>query len=128
MATEPARWHSVSLVLRDPGMIPDKDGCIEVPDLPGLGIDVDEAERAEHPPGRVEDYQYRIRTPDQIQLDRPSRRRGRSAWRRLSRSRRPSYGGKAMTPEPEQYTVVAHHPKYRGNRTGALLPTSPLGQ
>jgi len=53
-----------------PGMLPDRDGCIVVPDKPGLGIDVDEAECAKHPPRRVEDYQYRLRTPDQIQHDR----------------------------------------------------------
>jgi galactonate dehydratase len=53
-----------------PGMLPDRDGYIVVPDKPGLGIDVDEAECARHLPRRVEDYQYRLRTPDQIQHDR----------------------------------------------------------
>jgi galactonate dehydratase len=53
-----------------PGMIPDRDGYIAVPDLPGLGIDIDEVEAALHPARRVEDFQYRLRRPDQIQLDR----------------------------------------------------------
>jgi galactonate dehydratase len=53
-----------------PGMIPDRDGFIALPDKPGLGIDVDEAECAKHPPKRVDEYQYRFRTPDQIQQDR----------------------------------------------------------
>ena len=53
-----------------PGMIPDRDGYIQVPDKPGLGIDVDEAECALHPAKPVEAYGYRLRTPDQIQRDR----------------------------------------------------------
>ena len=54
-----------------PGMIPDKNGHIEVPDRPGLGIDIDEAECAKHPALPVEAFTYRLRTPDQIQQDRP---------------------------------------------------------
>jgi galactonate dehydratase len=57
-----------------PGMIPDRDGYIKVPDLPGLGIDVDEAECARPPAKPVEAYEYRLRTPDQIQRDRPELR------------------------------------------------------
>jgi galactonate dehydratase len=53
-----------------PGMIPDEDGFIKVPDLPGLGIDVDEAECARHPAKRVDEYEYRLRRPDEIQMDR----------------------------------------------------------
>ncbi|HEY3108926.1 MAG TPA: hypothetical protein VGL23_09250 [Chloroflexota bacterium] len=33
-------------------------------------VNADEAECAKHPPKRVEDYEYRLRTPDQIQQDR----------------------------------------------------------
>lgn len=54
-----------------PGMIPDKDGYIQVPDLPGLGIDVDEEECAKHPAKPTEAYTYNLRTPDEIQRDRP---------------------------------------------------------
>jgi galactonate dehydratase len=53
-----------------PGVVPDVGGEIEVPDRPGLGIDVDEAECARHPVREVGDYQYRFRTPDRIQQDR----------------------------------------------------------
>ena len=53
-----------------PGMIPDQGGYIQVPDQPGLGIDIDEAECAKHPAKPVDAYDYRLRTPDQIQRDR----------------------------------------------------------
>jgi galactonate dehydratase len=52
-----------------PGLIPDRDGDIALPDRPGLGIDVDEAECALHPPRRVEEYEYRLRGPAEIQQD-----------------------------------------------------------
>ena len=60
-------WRSTVAV----GVIPDRDGYIPVPDLPGLGIDIDEAECARHPVLPTESYEYRARRPDQIQLDRP---------------------------------------------------------
>lgn len=52
------------------GVIPDRDGYIPVPDLPGLGIDIDEEECARHPARPVESYDYDIRRPDEIQRDR----------------------------------------------------------
>jgi galactonate dehydratase len=53
------------------GVVPDQDGHMKPPDLPGLGIDIDEAECARHPAKQVGDFQYRFRTPDRIQQDRP---------------------------------------------------------
>jgi galactonate dehydratase len=53
------------------GVIPDRDGAIAVPEQPGLGLELDEAECAKHPPRPVDSYQYRLRTPDQIQQDHP---------------------------------------------------------
>ncbi len=64
---EDVPWRSTVAV----GVIPDRDGYIAVPDQPGLGIDIDEAECAKHPVLPTEGYEYRIRTLDQIQLDRP---------------------------------------------------------
>ena len=52
------------------GVIPDRDGALAVPDLPGLGIELDEAECAQHPPRPVESYHYRLRAPEEIQRDR----------------------------------------------------------
>jgi transcriptional regulator with XRE-family HTH domain len=66
LAQREAAWRGTVA----PGMIPDQGGYIALPDKPGLGIDVDEAECAKHPPRRVEEYDYRLRTPDQIQHDR----------------------------------------------------------
>lgn len=63
---EDVPWRSTVAV----GVIPDRDGYLEVPDRPGLGIDIDEAECAKHPVRPTESYQYRFRTPDQIQQDR----------------------------------------------------------
>lgn len=52
------------------GVLPDRDGYIAVPDQPGLGLEIDEAECAKHPLRPTEEYQYRFRTPDLIQQDR----------------------------------------------------------
>jgi galactonate dehydratase len=52
------------------GVIPDRDGYIQVPDKPGLGIDIDEEECLRHPIKPTEAFEYRFRTPDQIQRDR----------------------------------------------------------
>ena len=52
------------------GVIPDKDGYIELPDAPGLGIDIDVDEIAKHPVKSTEAYNYHFRTPEQIQRTR----------------------------------------------------------
>ncbi len=41
-------------------LIPEKDGYIEAPAGPGLGIEIDEEEIAQHPPAKVEDLRYSI--------------------------------------------------------------------
>ena len=56
-------WRSEVTV----GMIPEDDGYVPVPGLPGLGIDIDEDACAEHPVLAVEDVAYRFRDPDQAQ-------------------------------------------------------------
>ncbi len=48
------------------GVIPDRDGYIVTPDLPGLGIDLDEAACAAHPVYRVEEMNYHFRTPEEM--------------------------------------------------------------
>ena len=53
------------------GVIPDKNGYISVPELPGLGIDLDEEAIAKYPTYEVEDFEYHLRTPEQIQFHRP---------------------------------------------------------
>jgi galactonate dehydratase len=52
------------------GVIPDKDGYIQVPEAPGLGIDLDLDEIAGHPARATEAYTYRFRTPEEIQRTR----------------------------------------------------------
>jgi hypothetical protein len=42
-----------------------------VPDAPGLGIDLDEEAIAAHPVWEAYDMQYRLRSPDELQLHRP---------------------------------------------------------
>jgi len=49
------------------GVIPDKDGYIELPEVPGLGIDINVDEIAKHPIKATEAYKYNFRTPEQIQ-------------------------------------------------------------
>ncbi|MGH2461110.1 MAG: mandelate racemase/muconate lactonizing enzyme family protein [Chloroflexota bacterium] len=63
---EDVPWRSTVAL----GVISDRDGYLAVPDKPGLGIEIDEEECAKHPPRPTESYQYRHRTPDQIQQDR----------------------------------------------------------
>jgi galactonate dehydratase len=53
------------------GVIPDQDGHLAVPDLPGLGIDIDEEACAAHPVYAVEEVSYRFHTPDEMQQVRP---------------------------------------------------------
>jgi len=62
-------WRSEVAV----GVIPDADGHIPIPDLPGLGIDIDEEAIAQHPPRDTAEFRYRFRTPEQIWLHRPPR-------------------------------------------------------
>ena len=57
------------------GVMPERDGYIHVPDRPGLGIDLDEGAIAEHPIAAVEDLDYRLRTPEEIQMDWPRAQR-----------------------------------------------------
>lgn len=53
-----------------PGAVPEKQGAIRVPDRPGLGVDIDEAVAAQHPPKAAQDYQYSHRTPEEsMRLD-----------------------------------------------------------
>jgi len=52
------------------GVIPEQEGYIPVPELPGLGIDLDEEAIAQHPVYAVEEMEYRFRTPEEIQLHR----------------------------------------------------------
>ena len=49
------------------GVIPDKDGYIELPEVPGLGIDINVDEIAKHPVKATEAYKYNFRTPEHIQ-------------------------------------------------------------
>ena len=49
-----------------PGAVQEVDGAIRVPDAPGLGLDIDEDAIAAHPIGAVEDFDYRLRSPEQI--------------------------------------------------------------
>ena len=42
------------------GLVPEKEGYIEVPTQPGLGIDINEEEILMHPPPKVDDLTYRI--------------------------------------------------------------------
>jgi len=53
------------------GVIPEEDGFISVPKLPGLGIDIDEEAIAEHPVYEVGDMEYHFRTPEEMQQHRP---------------------------------------------------------
>lgn len=52
------------------GVIPEKDGHIPVPELPGLGIDLNEEAIAQHPVYKVDEMEYRFRTPEDIQSHR----------------------------------------------------------
>jgi galactonate dehydratase len=49
------------------GVIAEADGYLPVPTAPGLGIDLDEAAMAEHPVYAVEEMEYRLRTPEEMQ-------------------------------------------------------------
>ena len=60
-------WRSEVAV----GVIPEQDGYIPVPDLPGLGIDIDEDAISEHPIYEVGELEYELRTPEEIQQHRP---------------------------------------------------------
>jgi len=53
------------------GVVPEKHGYLPLPNTPGLGIDIDEAAIAEHPPYGVEEMQYHFRTPEEMALSRP---------------------------------------------------------
>jgi len=52
------------------GAVAEQDGYLPLPDRPGLGIDLDEGAIAAHPVYAVEEMQYHLRTPDQIQQHR----------------------------------------------------------
>ena len=60
-------WRSEVAV----GVIPEQDGYIPVPDLPGLGIDLDEEACAQHPVYEVAEMEYHFRTPEQMARHRP---------------------------------------------------------
>jgi galactonate dehydratase len=49
------------------GAMLDVNGFLEVPTRPGLGIDINEAEIAKHPPRAVSAYQYREPSPEAFQ-------------------------------------------------------------
>ena len=49
-----------------PGVVPEKDGYIAVPQAPGLGVDIDEAVASAHPIRETGAYEYRFRTPEDI--------------------------------------------------------------
>lgn len=53
------------------GVIPEADGYIPVPNVPGLGIDIDEEAIAEHPVYTVEEMEYRFRSVDEMQQHMP---------------------------------------------------------
>jgi galactonate dehydratase len=53
------------------GVIPEDNGYIPVPNLPGLGIDLSEEAIAAHPVYAVQELEYRFRTPEEMQLHRP---------------------------------------------------------
>jgi galactonate dehydratase len=52
------------------GVLPDRDGYIEVPDEPGLGLKLNEHAIAEHPARPIESFEYRLRSPEEIRRDR----------------------------------------------------------
>ncbi len=52
------------------GVIPDKDGYIEVPNRPGLGIELNEAEIAQHPPGEPAAFRYTPAGPEALRKHR----------------------------------------------------------
>jgi galactonate dehydratase len=54
------------------GVIPEKNGYIPVPTLPGLGLDINEEACAVHPVYSVEEVQYHFRTPEEIQAYKPA--------------------------------------------------------
>lgn len=54
-------WFDVA-----PGTVAEKDGYIQVPEAPGLGVDIDEKVVAAHPVGEVGAYTYYHRTPEEI--------------------------------------------------------------
>ena len=58
------------------GVVPEQDGHLPLPDLPGLGIDLDEEAIAEHPVYAVEEMAYRFRTPEEMQMHRRGHRLG----------------------------------------------------
>ena len=60
-------WRSEVAV----GVIPEDNGYIPLPKLPGLGIDIDEEAIAEHPVYEVEEMEYRIDTPEEFNQHRP---------------------------------------------------------
>ena len=53
------------------GVIPDVDGYIPLPDLPGLGIDIDEEACEQHPPYEVDEVEYRFHSPEEMAKPRP---------------------------------------------------------
>ena len=56
------------------GVVPEQEGYLPLPDLPGLGIDLDEGAIAEHPVYAVGEMEYRFRTPEEMQMHRPGQR------------------------------------------------------
>lgn len=52
------------------GVVPDRDGSLEVPKEPGLGLQLNEHAIAEHPARPIKSFGDRIRTPEQIRRDR----------------------------------------------------------
>ena len=49
-----------------PGAVPEADGFIQVPDAPGLGVDIDEGAAAAHPIQAASDFSYGHRTPEEM--------------------------------------------------------------
>lgn len=53
------------------GVIAEKEGYLPLPNLPGLGIDLDEEAITAHPPCAVGEIRYHFRTPEEMQIHTP---------------------------------------------------------
>jgi len=62
--------HGLMGTVRD-GVVPEQDGYLPLPTLPGLRIDPHEKAIAAHPAYAVDEMTYRLRTPDELRLHRP---------------------------------------------------------
>jgi len=60
-ATDVSWRHDVA-----PGAVPEEDGYIAVPNVPGLGVDIDEEEAAVHPLPSTDAYTYHHRTAEEM--------------------------------------------------------------